>query len=85
MDDRFLKQFEAKHKFFCGKASQPISEVADLNQFREQGKVAAVMLAQLDEENQPQKYTTLQPLLGISLLLFIIKLLEYLGLPVMLE
>lgn len=49
-DDRLLKQFEAKHKFFCDKASEPITEVADLNKFSEQGKVAAVMLAQLDEE-----------------------------------
>lgn len=49
-DDRLLKQFEAKHKFFCDKASEPITEVSDLNKFREQGKVAAVMLAQLDEE-----------------------------------
>lgn len=49
-DDKLLKQFEAKHKFFCEKASQPITEVADLNQFREQGKVAAIMLAQLDED-----------------------------------
>lgn len=49
-DYRLLKQFEAKHKFFCDKASEPITEVADLNKFSEQGKVAAVMLAQLDEE-----------------------------------
>ncbi len=49
-DDRLLKQFEAKHKFFCDKESEPITEVADLNKFSEQGKVAAVMLAQLDEE-----------------------------------
>lgn len=49
-DSKLLMAFEAKHKFFCDKASQPIIEVADLNQFREQGKVAAVMLAQLDEE-----------------------------------
>lgn len=49
-DDRLLKQFEAKHKFFCDKASEPITEVADLNKFSEQGKVAAVMFAQLDEE-----------------------------------
>lgn len=49
-DDRLLKQFEAKHKFFCDKASQPITEVEDLNQFREQGKVGAVILSQLDEE-----------------------------------
>lgn len=49
-DDRLLKQFEAKHKFFCDKASEPITEVSDLNKFRKQGKVAAVMLAQLDEE-----------------------------------
>jgi len=49
-DDRFLKQFETKHKFFCDKASQQIGEVADLNQFREQGQIAAIMFAQLDEE-----------------------------------
>lgn len=49
-DDRLLKQFEAKLKFFCDKASEPITEVADLNKFREQDKVAALMLAQLDEE-----------------------------------
>lgn len=49
-DDRLLKQFEAKHKYFCDKASEPITEVADLDKFSEQGKVAAVMLAQLDEE-----------------------------------
>lgn len=49
-DDRFLKQFEVKHKFLCDKASMQINEVNELNQFREQGKVGAVMLAQLDEE-----------------------------------
>lgn len=49
-DARLLKQFEAKHKFFCYKASEPITEVAALNKFSEQGKVAAVMLAQLDED-----------------------------------
>lgn len=49
-DDRLLKQFVAKHKFFCDKASEPITEVADLNKFSEQGKVAAVMLTQLDEK-----------------------------------
>jgi phosphatidylserine/phosphatidylglycerophosphate/cardiolipin synthase-like enzyme len=49
-DDRFLKQFEAKHKFFCDKASQQIIEVVELNQFRERGKVGAEMLAHLDEE-----------------------------------
>lgn len=49
-DDRLLKQFEAKHKFFCDKASHEINEVADLNQFKEKSKVAALMLAQLDEE-----------------------------------
>lgn len=49
-DDRLLKQFEAKHKYFCDRASQQIFEVADLSQFREQSKVAAISLAQLDEE-----------------------------------
>ena len=34
-DDRLLKQFEAKHKFFCDKASHEINEVADLNLFKE--------------------------------------------------
>lgn len=49
-DDRLLKQFEEKHKYFCNKASELITEVAGLNKFSEQGKVEAVMLAQLDEE-----------------------------------
>ncbi|MCB0536989.1 MAG: phospholipase D-like domain-containing protein [Chitinophagales bacterium] len=49
-DARLLKQFEEKHKFICNKASQQITEVAGLTQFREQGKIAGVVLAQLDEE-----------------------------------
>ena len=49
-DNKLLVAFEAKHKFFCEKASTQIHEIADLNRFRELGKVAAVILAQLDEE-----------------------------------
>lgn len=49
-DSKLLMAFEAKHKFFCDKASQQINEFAELNQFKEQGKVGAVMLAKLDEE-----------------------------------
>lgn len=49
-DAKLLKQFEVKHKFLCDKLSQQINEVAELNQFKEQGKVAAVLLTQLDEE-----------------------------------
>lgn len=33
-DDRLLKQFEEKYKFFCDRASEPITEVADLNNFQ---------------------------------------------------
>ncbi|PKV76266.1 phospholipase D-like domain-containing protein [Pontibacter ramchanderi] len=49
-DTKLLTAFEAKHKFFCDKASQLMNEIADLNQFKEQGKVAALLLAQLDED-----------------------------------
>lgn len=49
-DARLLKQFEEKHKFICNKASQQITEFVGLTQFREQGKIAGVMFAQLDEE-----------------------------------
>lgn len=49
-DNKLLIAFEAKYKFFCEKGSQQINDVSDLNQFKEQGKVAAVILAQLDEE-----------------------------------
>lgn len=49
-DSKLMVSFEAKHKFFCDKASQQINTIADLNQFKEQGKVAAVLLAQVDEE-----------------------------------
>ncbi len=49
-DGKLLTAFEAKHKFFCDKASKQINEVTDLNHFSELGKIAALMLAQLDEE-----------------------------------
>ncbi|MFN5556944.1 MAG: phospholipase D-like domain-containing protein [Chryseotalea sp.] len=49
-DGKLLRQFEVKHKFLCDKASQQINDVAELNQYKEQGKVAAVLLAQRDEE-----------------------------------
>jgi phosphatidylserine/phosphatidylglycerophosphate/cardiolipin synthase-like enzyme len=49
-DRKLLIAFEAKYKFFCDKLSVQISDIASLNQFREQGKVAATLLAQIDEE-----------------------------------
>ncbi|MBK8712042.1 MAG: hypothetical protein IPL97_09245 [Niastella sp.] len=49
-DNKLLTAFDAKHKFFCEKASTHVPDIAGLNHFREQGKVAAVILAQLDEE-----------------------------------
>lgn len=49
-DNKLLTAFEAKYKFFCEKASHHINDVSGLNQFKEQGKVASVILAQLDEE-----------------------------------
>jgi hypothetical protein len=49
-DNKLLNAFEAKYKFFCEKGSTKINEIADLNRFKEQGKVGAVILAQLDEE-----------------------------------
>lgn len=49
-DRRLLTQFVEKHKFFCYKASQTITEVAELNQFNEQGKIASIILEQIDEE-----------------------------------
>jgi hypothetical protein len=48
-DSKLLVAFEAKHKFFCNKASKQIIEVADLKQFKEQDKSATVLLAQIDE------------------------------------
>lgn len=49
-DNKLLTAFEAKHKFFCEKASTHINDIIDLNRFKEQGKVAAVILSQIDEE-----------------------------------
>ena len=49
-DNKLLTAFDAKHKFFCEKASMHVTDISELNRFREQGKVAAVILAQLDEE-----------------------------------
>jgi hypothetical protein len=49
-DNKLLTAFDAKHKFFCEKASTHVTDLTALNRFRENGKVAAVILAQLDEE-----------------------------------
>ena len=49
-DSRLLMAFEAKHKFICDKASFLITAMADLNKFKEEGKVASIILAQIDEE-----------------------------------
>jgi len=49
-DNKLLTAFEAKHKFFCEKTSTQVNDIIDLNRFKEQGKVATVILAQIDEE-----------------------------------
>ncbi len=49
-DNKLLKAFEVKHKFFCDKASVAINELGELNRFKEKGWDAAKALAQLDEE-----------------------------------
>jgi hypothetical protein len=49
-DIKLLMAFEVKHKYFCEKGSILINETADLNRFKEQGKIATIILAQLDEE-----------------------------------
>jgi len=49
-DSKLLTAFESKHRFYCDKASIQVKEIGELNQFKEQGKVAAVIFAQIDEE-----------------------------------
>lgn len=49
-DDKLYRAFELKHAFFCDKISLQINDTSELTQFKEQGKVAATFLAQLDEE-----------------------------------
>lgn len=49
-DEKLLMAFEAKHKFFCEKASKKIDHISDLNQFYEQGKEATLILSKLDEQ-----------------------------------
>jgi hypothetical protein len=49
-DNKLAMAFEAKHKFICDKGAKQVTDIADLNQFKEQGTVSSLLLAQLDEE-----------------------------------
>lgn len=49
-DNKLLIAFEAKHKFFRDKGSPLVTNISDLNKFKEQGKVATAIFTQLDEE-----------------------------------
>ncbi len=49
-DSKLLFAFKTKYNFICEKAAQQINDVSELNKFKEQSKVASVILAQQDEE-----------------------------------
>lgn len=49
-DESFLNKFNTKFNYFCNKASTKVTEPKTLNEFKELGKEAAIILAQLDEE-----------------------------------
>ena len=48
-DENLLTKFNSKFKYFCEKTSTKVTEPKTLNEFKEFGKEATIILAQLDE------------------------------------
>jgi len=48
-DQSLITKFTSKYKFFCNKISTQIDDFSTLKKFKEEGKEASILLAQMDE------------------------------------